>query len=91
VGVFPNQVQIFLQPALFGLALVAIAAIAERLLQRRQDRMASAAPSAVDFVTILPGEGSNSAVPSAIGSEEPTVVRTARPAEPVGSNHGSLP
>jgi hypothetical protein len=88
---FPYQVQIFLQPAAFGLLLVAIAAVAEWLLQRRQDRFAATAQSAVDFVTILPGDGSHSAAPSAIGSEEPTVVRSVRPQEPVGSSHGSMP
>ncbi len=87
--VFPNQVQIFLPPAVFGLLLVAIAAVAEWLLQRRQDRLAASAQSAVDFVTILPGDGSHSGTPSAIGSEEPTVVRTVRPPEHVGSSHGS--
>ena len=87
---FPNQVQIFLLPAIFGLLLVAIAAVAEWLLQRRQDRLAASAQSAVDFVTILPGDGSHSAAPSAIGSEEPTVVRTVRPPEPVGSSHGAI-
>jgi hypothetical protein len=71
------------------LLLVAVAAVAEWLLQRRQDRHAASAQSAVDFVTILPGDGSHSATPSAIGSEEPTVVRTIRPPEPVGSSPGS--
>ncbi len=85
---FPNQVQIFLPPAAFGLSLVTVAAVVEWLLQRRQDRLSASVPSAVDFVTILPGDGSHSNAPSAIGSEEPTVVRTTRPAEPVGSNHG---
>jgi len=89
--IFPNQVQIFLPPAVFGLLLVAIAAVAEWLLQRRQDRIAASAQSAVDFVTILPGDGSHSGTPAAIGSEEPTVVRTVRPPEHVGSSHGSLP
>lgn len=88
--IFPNQVQIFLPPAMFGLLLVAIAAVAEWLLQRRQDRLAASAQSAVDFVTILPGDGSHSGTPSAIGSEEPTVVRTTRPPEHIGSSHGSL-
>jgi hypothetical protein len=86
---FPNQVKIFLQPAAFGLLLVALAAFAERLLRGRQEQSpAEAAPSAVDFVTILPGgEGSTSgSPPPAIGSEEPTVLRSGRPApEAVGA------
>jgi hypothetical protein len=73
---FPNQVQLFLQPALFGLALVAAAALAEWALRKRQERLAGPSPpSAVEFVTILPGDGSNSAPAAGIGSEEPTVVR----------------
>ena len=90
---FPNQLQIFVQPALFGLALVAAAAMAEWVLQRRQERLSSSAPaSAVDFVTILPGDGSTSSRPAAIGSEEPTVLRTGRTPEPVSSHEpGSNP
>jgi hypothetical protein len=87
---FPGQVQIFLQPAAFGLLLVAVAAFAERLLRGSQEPTppVEGPRSAVDFVTILPGESSTSAPPPAIGSEEPTVLRHGRPApEPVGA-HG---
>ena len=91
---FRDQVQIFLQPAAFGLLLVSVAAVGERFLRKRQERFASqaASPSAVDFVTILPGEGSTSAPQAAIGSEEPTVLRPGRPApaEPVAA-HGHGP
>ena len=73
---FPRQIQIFIQPAILGLVLVGIALIAERVLQQRQDRLnATASTSAVDFVTILPGDGSASVPSAGIGSEEPTVVR----------------
>lgn len=75
---FPNQVKIFMQPAILGLCLVALALLAERLLQRRQDRLnnEAATSSAVDFVTILPHDGSVTEPPPGIGSEEPTVVRS---------------
>jgi len=83
IGFFPDQVQVFLQPAAFGLLLVTVAAVAERLLRKRQAEFASVNPtSAVDFVTILPGEGSTSAPQASIGSEEPTVLRPGRPAAP---------
>lgn len=86
---FANQVLIFLQPALFGLVLVAGAVFAERMLQQRQDGVATAQPaSAVDLVTILPGEGSTSGPPAAIGSEEPTVLRSGRPIEQLSSHRG---
>lgn len=89
-GFFPDQVQIFLQPAAFGLLLVFVAAVAERLLRKRQEQFApiTTPTSAVDFVTILPGESSTSAPQAPIGSEEPTVLRHGRPStvEPVGSD-----
>ncbi|MGC1272881.1 MAG: hypothetical protein WBC44_04180 [Planctomycetaceae bacterium] len=82
---FPSQVQIFLQPALFGLALVGAATFAEWALRKRQEQLASQSPSAVEFVTILPGDGSTSVPPASIGSEDPTVLRTARPSEIAGA------
>lgn len=86
---FADQVQLFLQPALFGLVLVAGAVLAERLLQKRQNMISPLAPpSAVDLVTILPGEGSASAPSAAIGSEEPTVLRSGRPVEALSSHGG---
>lgn len=78
---FPNQMQIFLQPALFGLTLVGMAMGAEWLLKKRQEQLASESPSGVEFVTILPGDGSTSAPPASIGSEDPTVLRTMRPTD----------
>lgn len=93
-ALFPDQVQIFLQPAAFGLLLVSVAALAERLLRKRQEGLAQIAtpPSAVDFVTILPGDNSTSSPQAAIGSEEPTVLRPGRPStvEPVAA-HGNGP
>lgn len=92
-ALFPDQVQIFLQPAAFGLLLVSVAALAERLLRKRQEGLAQIAtpPSAVDFVRILPGENSASAPQAPIGSEEPTVLRPGRSTvEPVVA-HGSGP
>lgn len=83
---FPSQMQIFLQPALFGLALVGAATFAEWALRKRQEQLASQSPSAVEFVTILPGDGSTSAPPASIGSEDPTVLRAGRPSEITGSH-----
>lgn len=84
---FPNQIQVFFQPALFGVALVAVASFVERTLRKRQERLSTATPSGVEFVTILPGDGSTSAPPAAIGSEEPTVLRTGAHSEALSGSH----